>query len=198
MCLVAQLCPTLCNLMDCSPSGSSVHGDSPGKNTGVGCHFLLQRSCQPRLRTLVSHCRTLCLPSQQLFLHWQWGEMSPGRWNDSSQESVSRRETLRCSPETITILLISYACVLSCFSCVQLFVTSWTIAHQAPLSVGFSRQEYWGGLSCPPPGNLPDLGIKPESFTCPALAGGLLTTSTTWETLISYTLMQNKMFKRKK
>ena len=38
----AQLCPTLCNIMNCSPPGSSVHGDSPGKNTGVGCHALLQ------------------------------------------------------------------------------------------------------------------------------------------------------------
>ena len=42
MCLVAQSSPTLCNPMDCSLAGSSVHGDSPGKNTGVGCHFLLQ------------------------------------------------------------------------------------------------------------------------------------------------------------
>ena len=40
--LVAQLCPTPCDLMHCSPPGSSVHGDSPGKNTGVGCHALLQ------------------------------------------------------------------------------------------------------------------------------------------------------------
>ena len=40
VCSVAQLCPTLCDPMDCSPSGSSVHGDSPGKNTGVGCHVL--------------------------------------------------------------------------------------------------------------------------------------------------------------
>ena len=44
---------------------------------------------------------------------------------------------------------------------VQLFVTPWTIAHQAPLSMGFSRQEYWGGLSFPPPGDLPDSGIEP-------------------------------------
>ena len=43
LCLVAQLSLTLCNPMDCSPSGSSVHKDSPGKNTGVGCHALLQR-----------------------------------------------------------------------------------------------------------------------------------------------------------
>ena len=42
LCLVAQLCPTLCNPMDCSTPGSSVHADSPGKNTGVGCHALLQ------------------------------------------------------------------------------------------------------------------------------------------------------------
>ena len=39
--LVAQSCPTLCNSVDCSPQGSSVHGNFPGKNTGVGCHFLL-------------------------------------------------------------------------------------------------------------------------------------------------------------
>ena len=42
LCLVAQLCPTLCNSVDCTPPGPSVHGDSPGKNTGVGCHALLQ------------------------------------------------------------------------------------------------------------------------------------------------------------
>ena len=42
LCLVAQSCLTFCHLMDCSPPGSSVHGDSPGKNTGVGCHVLLQ------------------------------------------------------------------------------------------------------------------------------------------------------------
>ena len=42
MCLIAQTCPTLYDLMDCSPPGSSVHGDAPGKNTGVGCHALLQ------------------------------------------------------------------------------------------------------------------------------------------------------------
>ena len=42
LCLVAQSCPTLCDTLDCSPPGSSVHGDSPGKNTGVGCHVLLQ------------------------------------------------------------------------------------------------------------------------------------------------------------
>ena len=55
-------------------------------------------------------------------------------------------------------------CVLSCFSCVQLRATLWILACQAPLSMGFSRQEYWNGLPCPPPVNLPDVGIKPASL----------------------------------
>ena len=72
---------------------------------------------------------------------------------------------------------ILHTCVLSCFSRVQLFKTPWTVARQAPLSMGFSRQEYWSGLPCPPPGDLPDLGIEPTSSVSPALAGGVFTTS---------------------
>ena len=53
--------------------------------------------------------------------------------------------------------------LLSHFSRVWLFATPRTAAHQAPLSLGFSRQEYWNGLPCPPPGDLPHLGIKPKS-----------------------------------
>ena len=64
---------------------------------------------------------------------------------------------------------------------VQLFETLWTVARQAPLSMGFSRQEYWGGLPCPPPVELPDPGIEPMSLMSPALAGRFLTTNTTWE-----------------
>ena len=75
----------------------------------------------------------------------------------------------------------SSACTLSRFHCVQLCVTSWTVALQAPLSMGFSRQEYWSGLPCPPPGDLPDPGIKPTSLMSPALAGGFFTTSTIWD-----------------
>ena len=54
-CLVAQLCPTLCDPMDCSPPGSSVLGDSPGKNIGLGCHFLLQGNSSN------SHIRVFCI-----------------------------------------------------------------------------------------------------------------------------------------
>ena len=55
-----------------------------------------------------------------------------------------------------------------------------SVALQAPLSMGFSRQEYWSGLLCPPPGDLPDPGIKPTSLPSPALTGGFFTTGTTW------------------
>ena len=52
----------------------------------------------------------------------------------------------------------------------HLFVTLWTVACQAPLSMGFSRQEYWSGLPCPIPGDLPDPGIQPSSLRSPAMA----------------------------
>ena len=67
------------------------------------------------------------------------------------------------------------------FSCVQIFATPGTVARQAPLSMEFSRQEYWSGLPCPPPGALPDPEIKPKSLMTSQLAGGFFTTSITWE-----------------
>ena len=63
--------------------------------------------------------------------------------------------------------------MLSRFSCVQLFVTLRTVAHQDPLSMDFSRQECWSGLPCPPPGDLPHPGIKSAFLKSPALAGRL-------------------------
>ena len=66
-----------------------------------------------------------------------------------------------------------WAAVVESLSCVQLFVTPWTVAHQAPLSMGFSRQEYWSGLPFPPPRDLPNPGIEPSS---PALASRFFTT----------------------
>ena len=70
----------------------------------------------------------------------------------------------------------AYACVSLLFSCSVMsdsFVTPWTAARQAPLSVGFSRQEYWRGLPFPSPGDLPNPGIEP---VFPALVGGFLIT----------------------
>ena len=69
---------------------------------------------------------------------------------------------------------------------VQLFVTLWAVAHQAPLSMGFSRQEYWSGLSFPTPGNLPDPGIEPASLVSPALAGEFFTTAPSGKPTSSY------------
>ena len=63
---------------------------------------------------------------------------------------------------------------------VRLFVTPWTVAQQAPLSMGFSRQEYWSGLPFPSPGDLPDPGIEPRS---PALQADALTSEPTREAL---------------
>ena len=62
------------------------------------------------------------------------------------------------------LALICWECLLSSFSHVWLFATLWTIAHQAPLSMRFSRQKYWNGLPCPPPGDLLDPRIEPQSF----------------------------------
>ena len=71
--------------------------------------------------------------------------------------------------------------MLSCFSPVQLFATLWTVAHQAPLFMGFSRQEYWSGLPFPPPGDLPNQAIKLMTPMPPALPGRFFTTRAAWE-----------------
>ena len=74
---------------------------------------------------------------------------------------------------------LAWMCVFRRFSRVQLFATPWTVAHQALLSVGFSRREYWSGLPFPSPGNHPNLQIEPKPLRSSALAGQFFTTSTT-------------------
>ena len=86
---------------------------------------------------------------------------------DNSKRFLSQGRT--CPGHPLSVLSLS---------CIQLFETPWT--HQAPLSMGFSRQEYWSGLPFPPPGDFPDPGIEPVS---PALAGGFFTINATWEIL---------------
>ena len=94
----------------------------------------------------------------------------------------------------ITYILYTHIYVHACCvwakslqSCLTLCNPIWTVAHQAPLSMGFSRQEYWSGLLWPPPGDHPDPEIEPASpvssasLVSPALAGGFFTTNTTWE-----------------
>ena len=77
--------------------------------------------------------------------------------------------------------------VLIHFSCLRLFVNPWIVACQAPLSMGFPRQEYWSGLAFPPPGDLPDSGIETVSLLSPSLARGFSTASATWEATIFHT-----------
>ena len=73
---------------------------------------------------------------------------------------------------------------------VQLFATLWTVAHQAPLSMGLSRQEYWSGMPFPSPKDLSDPGMEPASPVSPALAGGFFTTITTWDALAPLVVTQ--------
>ena len=128
--------------------------NSPGKNTGVGCHFLLQRRKVKSESEVAQSCPTLrnpvdcSLPGSSVHGIFQarvleWGAIAFSRHKLNSTEKSS------------TILL-----------------------------VGFPRREYWSGLLCPPPGNFPNPGIKPNSLTSLALSGRFFTTSATWETHI--------------
>ena len=79
---------------------------------------------------------------------------------------------------------VSCCCCCCCclvLSRVRLSAAPWTVTHQAPLSMEFSRQEYWSGLLFPTPGDLLYLAIEPSSLTSPALADGFFTPSATWE-----------------
>ena len=71
-------------------------------------------------------------------------------------------------------------------------MTLWTVALQAPLSMGFSRQEHWGGVPCPPPGDLLMRGSKPHLMS-PALAGGFFTTRAIWEASSPYIHRRNSV-----
>ena len=71
--------------------------------------------------------------------------------------------------------------MLNHFSRVRLFAALWTVGHQAPLSMGFPRQEHWSGVPFPSPGDLPDPEIELASLTGPELADGFFTTSIPWK-----------------
>ena len=81
-------------------------------------------------------------------------------------------------------MVILYACSVAC---ICLFVTPWTVVLQAPLSMGFPRQEWWSGWPFPSPGDPPDPGIEPASLMSPALIGGFFTTSAAWD--LEYCIM---------
>ena len=80
--------------------------------------------------------------------------------------------SLQSLSESFSIMLLKRS-TLSCLRYVQLFATLWNVAHKTPQSMRFSRQEYWSGSSCPPPGDLSNLGIEPSSLRSPTLTGSL-------------------------
>ena len=98
---------------------------------------------------------------------------SPTKWGcQSATQRLCYRIVVR-HKRVYRANLFLQSCICACLlSHVWLFVTLWTVACQAPLSMEFSRQEYWSGLPFPTPGDVPDLGIEPMSHVSPALAGG--------------------------
>ena len=144
--------------MDCSLPGSSVH-----EILQAG---ILEWAAMPSSRGSSSPGTNLRLLR---LLHWQAGSLL---LVPPEKPTMSRRA---CVPTCLCTYL------LSCFSCVRR-CNPWTVACQAPLSLGFSGKEYWSGLPSPPAGHLPDPGLEPVSLMSLALAGGFFTSSATWET----------------
>ena len=140
--------------------GRSIASDSvtpwtvapPGRNTGVGCHSLFHIFPTQGLNRGLLHCR-------QILYHLSHQGIPIQLYID------------------INIYRYKYMCVCAqSLSCVWLLVTTWTVACQAPRSMGFSRQKFWSGLPFPPPGDLPNPGIEPTSPASPSLAGRFFTT----------------------
>ena len=118
-----------------------------------------------------------------LFSFWALGLETMNKYHlflfcpDRFLKSLSLFCFLFC-PHFLTWSLKHQTCMLSHFSCVWLFVTPWTVAHQPPLSMGLSRQEYWNGLPCLPSEDLSNPRIKPITLMSPALRGVFFTIST--------------------
>ena len=121
--------------------GSSVHGDSADQNTGVGCHALLQRI------NGIGGSSGYTTGEMRIFVHLL---------KDSVKLSDIGWYKYEAKMGT------TWAGLLLCFNCARLFVTPRTMVCQAPLFMGFSRQEYWSGLPCPPLVDLSNPGMEPR------------------------------------
>ena len=150
--------------------------------TGVGSLSLLQGIFPTQgLNPGLPHCRRILYqlsyqgspsPDKQrvrAFIERERGLHAEIAW---SSLTVIFRLVIGDLTSTILVILLYCSCVLSC---IQLFVTLWTVVGQAPLSMGFSRQEYWSRLPCPFPGDLPNPGIKPHVSWISCMAGRFFT-----------------------
>ena len=146
--------------------------DSPGKNTAVGCHFLLQCMKVKSESEVAQSCPTLrdpmdcSLPGSSIHQIFQARVLE--HINIYTTHTPHTHPTVLFLWRFLTntrihymilfkdfllfALFYRYVCAVLCVSCVWLFATPWTVASQAPLSMEFSRQEYWTGLSFPSPG----------------------------------------------
>ena len=174
--------------MDCSLPGSSIHGVSPGKNTGVSCHALLQGTSPTGMKP-----RSPALQVESLLSE------PPGKLKNTRVGSLSvlqgifliqktNQGLLHCrqilyqlsyqgSPKMGRYLNCRQTACVSVVSHVQLFVTPWARACQALLPMEFSRQEYWRRVPLSPRGDRPNPRIQPTSLASPALAGRGFTTA---------------------
>ena len=130
-CVSAQSCPTLCNPPDCSPPGSSVHRILQARILEWVAIYFPRGSSQRRDRTCITSI--FCIGGRFFTTE------PPEKPIHTYIVHIFRKRERG----------FTHMCILSRFSHVQLFATPWTVAHQAPLSMGFSRKEYWSGLPCP-------------------------------------------------
>ena len=157
-CAQSLSCVQLYDRMDCRLPSFSVHGDSPGKNTGVGCHALLQGIFPTQgLNPGLPHCRWICyhLSLQGKPKNTGVSSLSPLQGIFPTQElnqallhgrRILNQMSYQGNPISVYRKKRKKGTSLSR---VQLFATPWAVAYQAPPSVEFSRQEYWSGVPLP-------------------------------------------------
>ena len=159
---VAQSCPTLCDLMEQdSLSSSTPRACSNPCPSSWWCHPTISSSVVPFSSCLQYFPASGSFPDESV-LHIRWSKY----WiKDNIVNDILQSWT-------------PWLTDLSLQSCLTLCDAK-TVACQTPLYMGFSRQEHWSELPCPPPGNFPNPGLEPASLMSPALVGKFLTTSTT-------------------
>ena len=181
---VVQSCLTLCNFMDCSLPGSSIHGIFWARVLEWVAILFSRGSFQPRDRTQVSciagRCFTVWATREAQFIIKGYNSETAkckrclGKGHDAFMPSSKPTPLPPLPPPSHFLDFIGRCvCMLSHFGHVQLFVMLWTVACQAPLSMGFSNQN--GGCHTLLPGDLPSPGTKLVSLTSPALTSRLFT-----------------------